>query len=183
MEFDLSYIKDSKNLILNKISYLQNLCNKYEDFKIANSYKENEEIKWSKHRTVIECWENEKLLHFLEEATHRSQLQKEVVLDIDEKINDELLEKIYNNLKFYNLNFAIFSTGSKGFHIHIEIPNNNFFTSENFRRNFIYSFKKEFADELKYSSNVMVALEFTPHWKSGKIKKVIMSYPHGWWFI
>ena len=46
---------------MNKVLYLQELSNKYGDFLITNSYKdENGDTHFWKHRSVLECWESKK---------------------------------------------------------------------------------------------------------------------------
>jgi hypothetical protein len=98
------------------------------------------------------CWVNQ-----------RQVLPNEVVLDIE---NKEQLNPIIEKLKKLGLIFYVFSAG-KGVHIHVFFDRE---LSEGEKLKIINHFG---ADTQKASNKTMIALEFTPHWKSQKIKEMI----------
>ena len=155
---------------MSKRLYLQNLCNKYGDFLVTTSIKEGSEIKWYKHRSVMDCWSDENKLHFLDEATHRTPHPHEVVLDFDDNPTAYKITKVCEELENLGFKYVAFFTGSRGYHVHIIDLNLN----KEERDILITKFG---AEDLKKSDKSMVALEFTPHWKTGKNKTMIRSYP------
>jgi len=157
---------------MNKRLYLQKLCNKYGDFYITNSYKDKDgNLKWFKHRKVSECWESEKDLWFLDKATHRSQTKNEIVLDFDEGDTFKNMNDTCDILESYQLKYKSYSTGSKGYHVHI-------FLKEELHPRIMKSIRvflieNNDCDIMKIRQNSMIAIENIPHWKSGKIKTLV----------
>ena len=94
----------------------------------------------------------------------RQILPIELVLDLEE---ESQLTPVVQKLKTFDYTFYIFSTGSRGYHIHV------FFNEELTAEQKFYMIKYFGADEQLSSKKHMVALEHTPHWKSGKIKKEV----------
>jgi len=156
--------------------YLQQLCNKHGDFKVAYSKKRDEKMYWSKHRSVLECWESERGLRFLDKANNRQILPTEIVLDIDRPITQEELNKICDTLRKANEQFYCYFTGSKGYHIHIW--NQKYALHEQrVRKKAKQKIIEKFGSELlKSSENVMIAIAGQPHWKTGKKKRLIDSW-------
>lgn len=116
---------------------------------------------------------------FLDEANNRSILGKEVVIDIDDpSIIDNSMEKIRKD----QLNYLLYRTGSKGYHIHIFFPNLPFNDEED-RCNMIewrtVLVRRYGGDMMKVFNNSMIALEDAPHWKTGKKKQMIDSKEYG----
>lgn len=166
-----------------KILYLQELCNKYGDFYITTSIKkENGEIIFWKHRSVLRCWESEKGLYFLKNATHRTPLRTEVFLDLDDNPTKYKLNSICELLKKeYEFKFKAYSSGGKGYHIHVRIP--ELVTSGFIEKRIIENIKKTFitkfnCDLIKKSDKTMIALEGCPHWRNENIKTLISYW--GW---
>lgn len=164
----------------NRFGLLQHLANYSGDFRIIkNSYINNQPIfhKWS---SVLEESSVAKS-DYVDKCTHRQILPYEVILDMDDpaKVNstkklvqkwiaDDILDEIY-----------VFETGSKGIHIHI-------FLLDDFKKyppKIFAQMMTEFEnvmsaigfDVLKSSRKVAIALEFAPHWKSGKQKKLLLK--------
>ena len=170
---------------MNKVLYLQKLCNKYGDFYITNSFRgEDEELHWFKHRSIIECWESEKGLWFLSKATHRTCLKCEIVLDMDEDISLLRLNRICDSLeKKYNFQYKAYSTGSKGYHIHILVPemiHETYDKRKKMRLSLIGKTTGWDMDGLKISEKSMIAIENIPHWKTGNIKTLVREYGKSW---
>jgi len=138
------------------------------DFKVCGLKKIGDEIiptKWKKYSEVVfpvdfnEGWK-------LKWINQREIFPNEIILDLEEK---KQLKPIIKELKELNCVFYIFLTGSRGFHINIFF---NKKISNKERENFL----KYFEVDLQIISGHMIALEFVPHWKSGKIKERILEY-------
>jgi hypothetical protein len=128
------------------------------NFELTCLSKEGAKSKWVKY---LQAQSDEK---FLEKANNRTILSCEVVIDIEEKEKfSEISEKIKQDFKFY----SIYETGSRGFHIHLFFDDE--LTSEE-KRGII---EKYGGDIQKASNRCMIALENCPHYKTGKIKKLI----------
>lgn len=156
-----------------KKKWLQDVCNKYGDFKIAYSHKNKDgtHIFW-KHKSIMECWHND--LPYLNKCNHRQILPWEIIIDLDDKKAIKNVWNICNELKRNNEEYYCFSTGSKGYHIHI-INFNLLNKSSNYRRKVresVYNYFKIKIDFAKSSDNVLIAMENTPHWKTGRRKEL-----------
>ena len=128
------------------------------NFELTCLGKEGAKAKWVKYLTAQL---DEK---FLEKANNRTILPCEVVIDLEEKEKfPETLEKIKRDFKFY----SAYETGSRGYHIHLFFDGK--LTSEG-KKGIV---KKYGGDIQKASERTMIALENCPHYKTGKIKKVI----------
>lgn len=160
--------------------YLQTLCNQLGDFKIAYSYKNEQGIHiWTKHRTVMECWEKTEHEWMLNKANHRSILTTEIILDLDTKPTLKKATDIYQKIKELNFKkIALYQTGSKGYHIHIQDPLLDLLTYYERKqlREMIILYSK--CDAQKKHETTMIALENHPHWKTNKQKKMVI----GNWF-
>lgn len=134
------------------------------DFYLQYSEKEGIMTKWKKYSEVCFDYENSKNKWFLESCNQRQILPCEVVLDLEDKVQ---LKPSVNILNRLNQIYYVFSTGSRGHHIHI------FFDKEltpEQKQKIINYFG---ADTMKAGNKCLIALEFSKHWKSGKIKDII----------
>lgn len=158
-----------------QIGYLQYLCNKYGDFKVAKAWKDiNDNVHWTKHRSVLECQYSNEGIGFLGTVNNRTILSPEIVLDID-KDPEKNLPKILKGLDELNYHYQVFFSGSRGYHIHLffyDLPNYTKYRRGDLRLFFINKFK---CDAMKKSEGSMIALEYAPHWKTGQIKTLIKS--------
>lgn len=157
--------------------YLQNNLGN-NDLEIQCSWLKDKDIIWSKRRKVLDVLysDNEYNRKFVENATHRSILDIEIVLDIDEphpnfKTIKEYAMFLCDELKNYeDIKYFVYFTGSKSYHIHIfayqlkELNNRDDIKKLILRRLKV--------DLLKVGRN-MIAIEGQPHYKSGKIKKEV----------
>lgn len=114
---------------------------------------------------------------FIQNATHRSILDIEIVIDIDDKgeyesIKDKAIDIIKNLKKnFSDTQFKVYFTGSKSYHIHIFIQEfRDIPIRDELKKTFLADFVE--ADALKVGKN-MIALEGAPHYKSGQIKEEV----------
>ena len=141
------------------------------NFWIAGTYGNNGErkfTKWKKYRDCVANIDiinlknnNWKDLEFFNNINQRQILPNEVVLDLEEKTQ---LLSIVDKLDKLKWNFYVFSTGSRGFHIHVFF---NRYLSVEDKRIVIESFG---ADIMKIGEKTLIALEYSKHWKSGKLK-------------
>ena len=162
---------NNANNILGYVYY--NIGRQCTNFRICTNYIKKDGFKgFSKWVYYLDSTDNNK-----SEATHRTLLKNEIVLDYDPFNNETLeelkirVEEVYNDLIKRKIYFNCFETGSRGYHIHIFI--NDMLFLEQIQRNewrneFINYYK---AEAQKNTENVPIALENVPHWKSGKIKK------------
>ncbi len=124
---------------------------------------------------MLECWESDEGLNFLDTANNRTILPYELIIDLDDEPTIEQVKQICKRIdELYRFQYKIYHTGSKGYHIHINIPQLLKINPEE-RRTMRKAFisKIQGADMLKNSERVMIALENAPHWKTGKPKKEI----------
>lgn len=164
---------------LRRIGYLQRLCNKYGNFRVAYLKKQDDgEIIHSKWRSVLECWESEEGLWFLSKANNREPLPNEIFIDLDTEVEGQTREEVFNDvcnfLELKREKYIGYKSGSKGYHIHIY--DNGFalmnkYQREQIREVILNSNEMKNADKIKYSDNAMLAIENVPHWKTGKLKE------------
>jgi len=161
---------------MNTTLELQELCNKYGDFKVCYYLKEQDSF--TKHYSVMECWHDlDNLKWRLEKATDRTLFQSELVLDIDPEKNDSRLKtikrliRIIKFLKREQIPFKAYNTGGKGFHVHCIIMEFYFIQKESQRNNIRMEFIELFdCDKMKASEKMMILMPGKPNRKTG-IKK------------
>jgi len=162
--------------------YLQDCCNRYGDFKVAVAWTDNDgNPHWSKHRSVMSCWESEEGLRFLDRANNRQLFPHEIVLDLDDDFSEKKLSDTCELLQKFHLAYQAYSSGSRGYHIHILLLSGQIMEA---RRNFLsldearrYLINLCLADPAKIRSNSMIALQNAPHWKTGRVKTLLRSWP------
>lgn len=159
-----------------KIGYLQELCNKYGDFRVAKGWVgANGDIRWTKHFTVMECWQSDEGLKFLETVNNRGGLDAEVRIDIDsEGRTPEAVKKHFDDacdkLESMDKSYLGFHSGSKGYHIHIffdDLVLKDQVTIRAFKSNLVSQLGGEM---LKVNNSPMLTLEWAPNNKTGKPK-------------
>lgn len=118
---------------------------------------------------------------FIDKVTHRTILDIEIVLDIDDKkLNgfefDSIKEKtkwICAELNKLNKKFKCFSTGSKGYHIHMfykGLRHKSVRLRSNIKEDIISHYG---GDLMKKGERCMIAMPNVKHWKSGKVKEEV----------
>lgn len=111
---------------------------------------------------------------FSEKVKHREQLPFEIILECDNGQHKSVIKFLRENKLAY-LDFE----SNRGHHIHTywcglqELSRQE---REKMREELISMLRTDIC--LK-SDKHTIALEFTPHWKSGKTKKLIEAWPHG----
>lgn len=159
---------------MTRLGRLQDLCNKYGDFRVCIATRQPDgSILWSKHRSVLDCWHSQEGLDFLRRANNRTILRPEIVLDLDENPTKKALNKICDDLDIYGARYKAYFSGSRGFHVHILVPELVFLprTSREGLRAFLI--RKYGADFIKKSERVMIALENVAHYKTGQQKELV----------
>lgn len=142
------------------------------NFRIFHNYLVDGEKMFSKWVYYLDATEQD-----IEAATHRTLLVNEIVLDFDPEKDESFehltdrVKKVCYTLKKRKVEFVCYSTGSRGYHIHLFIRD-LFFLEKEARRQFRVNIIKFFGAEIqKNSEGTAIALENVPHWKSGKIKQ------------
>jgi len=157
-----------------KRCWLQEACNKYGDFKVCYSYINQEgEHKFTKHKSVLDLWQTD--LKFLDKVNHRQILPHEIILDLDDKEAIDRFQEVCDVLDEKGETYYCFHTGSKGYHIHI-LDHKLVLMPENYVKKIRTSLYKLFSIPLdfhKSSSKVLIAMENTAHWKTGKTKNLV----------
>lgn len=144
--------------------------------------------KWIKYETLMHLNQNDIVpgtlqykKNFIRDATHRSVLDIELMLDIDDKGEYPSIWKkaihTFNMIKERNQTlYPVMSfTGSKSYHISIIIPKLRLYTK--YTRNMIKETILGFygADLLKKSDRCMISMESEKHYKSGIRKYEVIA--------
>lgn len=171
MKKDLS--KLSKKGYLDYIYYV--LGKQKSDFWVCGTYIDDDGnkkfTKWKKYSEAIMCidesnhtetWQEKK---YFEQINQRQILPNEIVLDLEEP---ERLKKILDTLIKWGWKFNVFYTGSRGYHIHLLVDR----IMNTKEKEAIV--KKIGTDIQKCSEKNLIALEYQPHWKTGKKKEEII---------
>ena len=156
-------METNKKIGLDRLFY--DIAKQQYDFKLCGLKKINDAViatKWKKYSELIfplNPWDDWKIKYI----NQRQVLPIELVLDLEsaDKINS-----IIKELKSWGVIFYVFSTGSRGFHIHIFF---NREISDKERMDII----DYFGSDPQINSSHMIALEYAEHWKSGKIKEEV----------
>jgi len=138
------------------------------DFELCGTYGDKQFTKWKRYSEAIfpidfdGTSKNWKEQNFFSQINQRQILPIEVVLDLEEKSQ---LKPTIKKLKKWNWNYYVFSTGSRGYHIHL------FFEKEINPKEKLWIIQKSGADTQKAGKRCLISLEFAKHWKSGEIKE------------
>jgi len=161
---------------LSKRCWLQELCNHYGDFKVAIAYIKDGELRWSKHRGVLECWHND--LSFLDKVNNRGAMPTEIRTDIDPTDNetpaelkarfDRVCERIES--KGGPTSYSGWFSGSRGYHIHMCFPKlaSVSYSQKNLIKEAIINICE--GEALKVSDHSMLTMEWAPNNKTGNLK-------------
>ena len=152
-----------------KFEYLNNLYynvgNQLSDFELSYMDKEKDiQSKWRKWSIIGFDVENKENKKWVKLGNNRTILKNEVVLDLEEA---DRYEEILEKLKSQGLSFRAFKTGSMGYHFHLLFRGD---VSPEDKLKIIECYD---CDTQKSSERCMIALEFVPHWKTGKPKELI----------
>lgn len=188
----MSEMNTSRDTNYSKESYIWTLSNKLGcNIELANNYldKQGNKMfsKWISYLKLCEYEQDEYIplayctrKEFIKKATHRSVLDIEILIDIDEKDNynsiKEKTKAICKQLKGNNIEYVISFSGSKSYHISILLPELRDY-SEHQQVEIKKTILKSFGGDLaKASLRNMIALEGEPHWKTGIIKKEVLLW-------
>lgn len=154
---------------LSKKGWLDYLYNTYGEFKLAfASLDKDGNPFWSKHHPYQEIRDDQR---FIECANNRTILESELVLDLEQP--DQLIPTIAKLHEENVYTYSVFKTGSRGYHIHIFNPVFQESINPKARKLKEHIIRKIGADPAKASNKAMIALEFAPHWKTGKTKEYV----------
>ena len=134
------------------------------DFYLQYSEKDGINTKWKKFSEVFFDPENKKNKWFIDHCNQRQILPIEIVLDLESM---EEFKPAIEKLKNFSVKYYCYSTGSRGVHIHL------FFNRELITEEKEAIIKYFGADIQKANKKTLIALEFSKHWKSGKIKQEV----------
>ena len=152
-----------------RLGFLQELANKYGDFRVNILFEDKGKTHSSKWHSVMKCWESDKGLWFLSQANQRTLLPHEIILDLDGIKDIKELWQICETLTKAKENFIAYHSGGKGYHIHIYATELLFYdkkTREQLREDIIRGEFKEQADIQLKSENHTIQIENTPHRKT-----------------
>ena len=169
--YDVSNLKEKKEML----DYLYYEVGKQQyDFYLCGTFiKDGQKhfTKWKQYSECIMCIdengksEDWKEQNFFEQINQRQIFPNELVLDIEDKGEMKEVLEMLDKIKGLE-DYHIYDTGSRGFHIHligIELNDKE-------KKFFCKKFK---VDEQKAFTKTLIAMEYCPHWKTGKIKKEI----------
>lgn len=147
---------EEKKKFLDKLFY--QVGKQQYDFELCCLSKDKAKSKWRKYLDV------QADDRFLEKANNRTILPIEIVIDVEdmERLNEASM-KVKSLFSFY----AIYKTGSRGFHVHL------FFDREVPKEEKLKIIKMFEADGQKATERTMIALENCPHWKTNNPKELI----------
>jgi|SRR3989344_116195 len=150
---------------MNRIALLQAMANRFGDFKIAFA----EGDRWSKHESVLGLCEKGEW-YKLSRANNRQIHAAEVVLDIDDANAEQKAKVIMDWLDARGFEYSAWRSGGKGIHIHLIFPQMLLY-GEAYRKKVRAFLIEQFGtDAIKSSEKVMIALEYSPHRHSGRLK-------------
>ena len=159
-----------------KVCWLQELCNKYGDFRVAIAYMKDGDIRWSHHHTVLECWHSDEGLDFLSKVTNRGAMPTEIRIDIDPKESESPQEikvrfdDTCDILETKGITYNGWFSGSKGYHIHTHWPKilQLGYSEKNLVKEYLIQLLG--GELLKVTDTSMLTLEWAPNNKTGKPK-------------
>jgi len=159
-------MNDSKIIIAWLSNLFYKVGNQEFDFQLQILEKEGIKTKRKKFSEILFDPENRWNKWFLTKVNQRQILPIECVLDLEEKFR---LKSIVEELRNLGVKFYVFSTKSRGMHIHI------FFTREISDKERLTIIEYFGTDTMKSSHKTMIALEYAVHWKSNKTMELIES--------
>lgn len=161
-----------KKGLLDNLYY--NVGKQQTDYFVCGTYIDKKGIKqftkWRKYLDAVSCvdvlnGQNDwKTLKYFESINQRQILPNEIVLDLEDP---KQLKPVVDKLKKWGWEYSIFSTGSRGHHVHI-------FFNEDFTTDEKEAIVRKFgADVQKCSEKNLIALEGENHWKTGRPKQEV----------
>jgi len=180
----------SRNYFQTKVDFLYYLYNNLgcNDLRLCYSYpKQDGSVgfsKWVYFRVLaslndkdIVPGQNITTKEFLVKCSHRTVLDIELMIDIDEKGKFLSIKNharsICRKLDKANIPYSCHFTGSKSYHISVLFPKFRFMKPSDVKELKSLFLSVVGADTLKSSDNSMIAIEGEPHYRSGKIKKEV----------
>lgn len=168
----ITKLQEKKGL-LDEIYYKKN---NQRDFYLCGTYIKDGEKKFTRWKTYRNCVANIDVLNlknndwkdleFFKSINQRSVLPQEIVLDVEEC---EKIKGVIDEIKSWDLDleYFIFETGSRGFHVHIF-----------FNEDFTIEEKEAIVEKLgtdiqKCSEKTLIALENCAHFKTGCMKREV----------
>jgi len=180
-----------RTLAENKQDFLWYIFNNLgcRELTLAYSYKDKDDnlrfSKWLKYEELEKYNPNDYIesvyctkQQFIEKVSHRSVLDIEILMDIDDKGKYKTIKNkaiaICKKLKGKKIDYVCSFTGSKSYHISILIPEFRNIQKEQLRQIKQLRLNKFNVDTQKSSVRSMIALEGEHHYKSGKIKEKVL---------
>jgi len=144
------------------------------NFFVCGTYIKNGQIGFTKWKTYLDAVAVIDMLNhsesfedrnYFDNINQRQILPNEIVLDIEDPKD---LNPILDTIKIWGWKeYFVFKTGSKGYHIHL------FFNRDMTIEEKEAVVKKLGTDIQKCSEKNLIALEYQPHWRTGKLKEEI----------
>lgn len=166
---------------MNRLLYLQNLCNRFGDFSVARiRLKPDSIVQSSKWRSVLDCWQSEEGLRFLSEGTDMTSPPPIVFIDIDNNPTPKHLRSALKICRDYGFSYGAYSTGGRGYHVHVlirELAMTSIYPRRVRARIRLRFLEKVDGELSKASERHMVLLPGAPHRKTGRPKTLLEAWP------
>lgn len=162
---------------MSRALYLQEMCNLYGDFKVARAWMNAEgEILWTKHRSIMECWQTDEGIAWLNTVNNRGGYECEIRIDIDPPTGEDpdvtrkRFDSMCDRLESFNIkHYQGWFSGSRGYHIHFIAL--EFATDPSIRQKVRTAIiHMASADQCKVVDSSMLTLEWAPNNKTGRPK-------------
>lgn len=145
--------------------FIRNIVKEKPNMKVL--YVNGKGINWTNEKIIKELNQKEK-----DDFNLRKQFDDEITLDLEEPYR---LSEVISKLKDKNYSYEVWETGSRGFHISLRFSNikNLELELKDRVRKYVIDY---FNTDLRLAKQSQwLALEYTPHFKTGNIKTLIES--------
>jgi len=148
------------------------------NLQVQNSFIKNQDKIFLKRQYALD------VIGTQQNFCHRTILKNEIIIDLDPNCEGDTIQfkTIYKRIHISLINMGyphiIYFTGSRGLHIHI-YDKDMFLMDKNERikhRHKICSIFLSNYDGLVCNENHMIAMEYCPHWKTGKLKTELIKW-------
>jgi hypothetical protein len=161
-----------EDLTRRKVELLEGLYGRHGDFELFHMDGiRGGSTRWRRWKRYSECSDEER-----RQANLRSVLRPEIVLDLDEPGQ---LEEVLKKLNSSSLSYSVWSTGSRGQHVHLLFDELEELAPDDRQRVKAAFIRQYGGDPAKKAERNLIAIENAPHFKTGKPKTCILRMHAG----